>query len=312
MVAAEKASVSVILPTHNRARYICRAVESVLNQTFADREVIVIDDGSTDNTRETLAPYKDRVRYYYQPNAGVSAARNAGVRQARSEWIAFLDSDDSWLPEKLSHQMQCVRDTGAEACFARTVPFNQGQISRGSTPNHRLFEDSLRLVLTHGLYVQSMLVKRDLFQRLGGFDESLRVAEDTRLVFNLAFAGPLAFVDEPLVLLERSRDRSGLINGSFDTDVRLCEAEIAILEDAAAWYRGDDPLVREELRSRLAHALTRRAQLTCAQRNYAAAKQFAQNALHYRFDHQTLLRSVAILVWPQMMGSRCRRMYGMV
>ncbi|MGB4270042.1 MAG: glycosyltransferase family A protein, partial [Spirochaetota bacterium] len=93
---------SVVIPTFNRAHLITRAVESVLMQKFTDYECLVIDDGSTDNTFQVLSPYTKQIQYIYTQHAGVSKARNRGIQQAQGEWIAFLDSDDMWLPEKLA------------------------------------------------------------------------------------------------------------------------------------------------------------------------------------------------------------------
>src|SRR5437867_1708261 len=97
--------VSIVIPTYNYGRYVVEAVESVLNQSFQDREVIVVDDGSTDDTRERLERFRGRIRYIYQRNKGLPAARNTGIRAARGAYVAFLDSDDLWLPEKLALQV---------------------------------------------------------------------------------------------------------------------------------------------------------------------------------------------------------------
>src|SRR5271165_7143352 len=97
--------ISVVIPTYNYGRYVPQAVESVLAQTFKDFEIIVVDDGSTDDTPQQLEPYQDRIRVHKQANQGVSAARNAGVRLARAALVAFLDADDVWHPRKLEIQM---------------------------------------------------------------------------------------------------------------------------------------------------------------------------------------------------------------
>ncbi|MEW6186166.1 MAG: glycosyltransferase family A protein, partial [Thermodesulfobacteriota bacterium] len=98
-------AVSVIIPTYNRAEFVIQAVESVFKQTFADFELILVDDGSSDETRAALEPYSDCITYLYQSNRGVSSARNLGLKIAQGKWLAFLDSDDLWLPEKLEGQM---------------------------------------------------------------------------------------------------------------------------------------------------------------------------------------------------------------
>lgn len=105
---SNKPTVSVVIPTYNRAKYVTETIDSVLSQSYTDYEIIVVDDGSTDNTREALAPYMDRIRYIHQQNSGVSAARNRGIKAARGKWIAFLDSDDIWLPEKLAVQIKDI------------------------------------------------------------------------------------------------------------------------------------------------------------------------------------------------------------
>src|SRR6267143_1280624 len=101
--------ISVIIPTYNRERFVIKAIDSILNQTVKDYEIIVIDDGSTDGTRTALEAYSKKIRYIYQENAGVSSARNAGIKKAQGEWMAFLDSDDEWTKDYLSTQMAHIR-----------------------------------------------------------------------------------------------------------------------------------------------------------------------------------------------------------
>jgi glycosyltransferase involved in cell wall biosynthesis len=106
--------VSVVIPTYNRAEKVRKGVESVLAQSFTDLEVIVVDDGSSDDTGQSLKyEFGDRIRYYFQPNQGVSTARNKGIEEARGEWIAFLDSDDLWEKEKLEAQLKALEQVGS-------------------------------------------------------------------------------------------------------------------------------------------------------------------------------------------------------
>jgi glycosyltransferase involved in cell wall biosynthesis len=309
------AQTSVVIPTFNRAAYVRRALESVLRQTVQDTDVIVVDDGSTDDTRQVLSSYRDRIRYVHQPNAGVSAARNAGARLAESEWLAFLDSDDVWLPKKLERQLECVAETRAEVCFTWMLGSKYGasgparfESKRQPTGKNSLFQDPFRLmwVVSNGLHVQTMLVKRDLWQQTGGFDESLRIAEDTHLIYRLALMVPFALVDEPLVFLERAADRGGLSDESFETCRRLYDEQIRILRDACVRYPGRDREVMAALRSSLGYALSRRAEWACADRDYAMARRLARDAICHLGHSRVLARSLMVCLLPGLIGRRRR------
>ncbi|MCU1308779.1 MAG: glycosyl transferase family protein, partial [Acidobacteriaceae bacterium] len=111
--------ITVIIPTFNRERYVQRAIESALNQSFRDYEIVVVDDGSTDNTRSALRRYDDKIHYACQVNRGASAARNRGIQVASGEWLAFLDSDDEWDPSYLARQMEQA-DNNPTVCMQST------------------------------------------------------------------------------------------------------------------------------------------------------------------------------------------------
>ncbi len=120
-----KSTVSVIIPTHNRAKFLMEALESVYSQTFKPFEIIVVDDGSTDNTRTALSKSEFNVKYVYQKNSGPAAARNRGISEAKGEWIAFLDADDAWLPGKLAMQLEFIRKNPDVAMVCgKTLPWN--------------------------------------------------------------------------------------------------------------------------------------------------------------------------------------------
>ena len=102
--------VTIIIPAYNAAPFIERAINSVLSQTYTDYEIVIIDDGSTDNTKETLLKYQNRIKYIYQENQGVAIARNTAILNTSSEFLAFLDSDDEWLPKKLELQMRLMKN----------------------------------------------------------------------------------------------------------------------------------------------------------------------------------------------------------
>jgi glycosyltransferase involved in cell wall biosynthesis len=240
MSRAAVPDISVIIPTCNRGRAVVAAVESVLAQTYTDYEIIVVDDGSTDDTAERLVPYVPRIRYEYQTNRGASAARNRGVEIARGQWVSFLDSDDLFHPTKLESQRNALRALGDEfgACFTDCGYTGHSQLTRTAFEESGLvmaggygaLADPLRYHLGRPacFYLQSMMVRRDLLQQLKGFDEEMVVAEDTDLIFRLSFVTKCCIVAAPLVTIDRSPSRGGLMETFSEANDRaaLCCAHM--------------------------------------------------------------------------------------
>jgi glycosyltransferase involved in cell wall biosynthesis len=194
--------VSIIIPTYNRSSLLLEAVGSVLQQTFKDFELIVVDDGSTDGTAEALKKDKDRLTVHYQANQGVSAARNQGLRLARGRWIAFLDSDDLWLPKKLETQMGFF-SRHEEAVISQTEEI---WVRNGRRVNpqkkHRkysgdIFAPSLDLCLVSP---SAVMIKRDVFDAVGFFDESLPACEDYDLWLRISAQWPVYLINQPLII----------------------------------------------------------------------------------------------------------------
>lgn len=186
--------VSIIVPTYNRAHTITRALDSLLVQTYPDLEIIVVDDGSTDSTRDILAGYDDRVRYHYQQNAGPAAARNTGIRMARGEFIGFLDSDDTVSPTKVALQValldarpeidwvvtgvQMIAEDG-ETVLEEIVTFNVDEILK-----------EILLTVSRGLFPPHVpLMRRECIERVGLFDETLPAREEQDFWIRVAMAG---------------------------------------------------------------------------------------------------------------------------
>lgn len=194
--------VSVVIPTHDRASLVERAVDSVLSQTVPAHEIIVVDDGSNDGTGERLRERFPEVVVETQPNRGVSAARNRGVAKASGEWIALLDSDDEWLPTKLERQLAAL----AQAPEHRVVHCDEIWIRRGRrvNPRHKhrktggwIFAQCLPLCV---ISPSAVLLEADLLRAVGGFDETLPACEDYDLWLRLCAQEPVLFVNEPLVV----------------------------------------------------------------------------------------------------------------
>lgn len=197
--------VSVIIPTFNRADKILRAVSSVLDQSFRDFEIIVVNDGSDDNTDEILASYRDNIHYInHNQNLGVSAARNSGIKVSRSPLIAFLDSDDYWLPEKLDVQVKFFRDNiDAVVCQTDEIWVRNGvRVNprvKHIKPSGDIFEPSLRLCLVSP---SAVVLRRTLLDEVGLFDEQFPVCEDYDLWLRISCRYPIHLIDKKLVVKE--------------------------------------------------------------------------------------------------------------
>lgn len=193
-MSADPPLVSVVIPSYNYGQYVCEAVESALAQTYPAVEVLVVDDGSTDDTRARLAPYGDRIRYIFQTNQGLSAARNTGIRQARGRFVALLDSDDRFHPRKLELQM---------ALFARrpelgavgTETFSDEPPRWAEIPAVCDGSESVsleRAVVRAPFAPSSAVVRTECFEAVGDFDTALRSVEDRDMWIRIAARYPIA------------------------------------------------------------------------------------------------------------------------
>jgi glycosyltransferase involved in cell wall biosynthesis len=196
--------ISVVIPTYNREKFVGRAIESVLNQTLRPAQIIVVDDGSTDGTAKVCDAYAKRVQYWWQRNAGAAAARNAGVRLARQPWVAFLDSDDYWVPSHLERIWTAICATAGAAGFY----FSDLQLGEGDADTHwenigfqprapwQLVPDATEWVLMkcQPTFVQSSVFSKRVWESVGGMDESKVIGEDSYLFCQLGVDGPACAV----------------------------------------------------------------------------------------------------------------------
>lgn len=209
--------VSVIIPTYNRAHFIAQAVESVLMQTYQDFELIIIDDGSTDNTKEVLESYRDRLHYFYQENQGRSVARNRGIELAKGEYIAFLDSDDLWLPNKLSRQVPILETSDLDIVLVHGYkqvvdthlsPVPGWEIEKlrkcfaPAVENKQTYEAFIQGICP--LFTSTVLVRKSATEVVGGYDPELKALEDLDFYLRLLLNNyKFAFLGEPAVILYR-------------------------------------------------------------------------------------------------------------
>lgn len=194
--------ISVIVPTFNRAPLLAECLDSILAQTVQDFEIVAVDDGSRDETQSVLARYSPRVKAIFQENRGVSAARNAGIKEAGGDCLAFCDSDDLWLPEKLEVQLALFEsDPGVAVCYTDEIWVRRG--CRVNPKNRHcklsgwIFEKCLELCIVSP---SSVMMRRDFFDRVGSFDESFPACEDYDLWLRASLVYPFHFIARPLII----------------------------------------------------------------------------------------------------------------
>ena len=194
--------ISAIIPTFNRAHLLPRAVDSILSQTLPPHSVILVDDGSTDGTEKLIKKNYPEIKYLKQDNLGVSAARNAGITATSCEWLAFLDSDDEWLPEKLARQMEVLNLAPAmKICHSDEIWIRNGKrvnpLKKHSKSGGWMFKKALPICC---ISPSSAMIHRSVFDNVGLFEESLPACEDYDLWLRVTSSYPVLYISEKLVV----------------------------------------------------------------------------------------------------------------
>jgi glycosyltransferase involved in cell wall biosynthesis len=191
--------ISVIIPTYNRASFLEKTIKSVLNQTKEVDELIVIDDGSKDNTKEIVKKYN--IKYIFQENSGVSSARNCGIKNSKNDWICFLDSDDIWELDKIAIQSDFHKNNKHvlfsytdERWFYKDKEVNQKKHQKKSLQNH--FLDHIKLCI---IGASSVMCHKSVFDRVGLFDEELKACEDYDMWLRVLLEFKVGFIDKKLI-----------------------------------------------------------------------------------------------------------------
>ena len=194
--------ISAIIPTFNRAHLLPRAVDSILSQTLPPHSVIIVDDGSTDGTEKLIKKNYPEIKYLKQDNLGVSAARNAGITATSCEWLAFLDSDDEWLPEKLARQIEVLNLAPAmKICHSDEIWIRNGKrvnpLKKHSKSGGWMFKKALSICC---ISPSSAMIHRSVFDNVGLFEESLPACEDYDLWLRVTSSYPVLYISEKLVV----------------------------------------------------------------------------------------------------------------
>lgn len=228
-------TISCIIPVYNQAEYLGEALDSVLRQTMAPTEIIVVDDGSTDAIDTVLHPYRDRVRVLQQSNRGPAVARNAGIRIATGEWLSFLDGDDLWEPTKLERQLAAfAMDPGLDYCLTFVRHFWQPEIADRERElralNHPITRDG------PGYTFQTLLVRAVTFARVGALDEALRIGEDTDWIARAGAMGLRRLLMDDVLVLRRMHERN--LSYGCETAEGLADRKRLIFAHIARTRRG--------------------------------------------------------------------------
>lgn len=195
-------SISVVIPTFNRLIYLERAIKSVLNQTISVNEIIIVDDGSDDGTSEFIHSNYPNLKYIFQSNSGVSAARNTGIKAASSNWIAFLDSDDAWVTNKIQKQItELELNPEMNFCHSNEIWIRNGrEIKQKNT--HKKFGGLIfdKCLDKCRISPSTVICRKSLLIKLNGFDEDLAICEDYDLWLRITSDNPVIYIEKPLII----------------------------------------------------------------------------------------------------------------
>lgn len=244
--------VTVVIPTHDRAGLLPRALDSALAQRGCDFEVLVADDGSTDGTAGVLRPYLDdpRLRVLALAHGGVSRARNEAVAEARAPLLAFLDSDDVWLPGKLAAQTALLRETGLSICQTGETWIRNGV--RVNPPAHYVKRggDIFALSLRHCMITpSSVMMTRELYRAVGGFNPEFPACEDFEMWLRITWNHPVGLIPEPLMI--RYGGHADQLSTRYPAQDRFRIRAIALLLDSAPLDPGQRGLAVQALAEKL-------------------------------------------------------------
>lgn len=299
-------SVSVVIPTHNRRELICQAVDSVLWQSVQAEEVIIVDDGSSDGTAEVLERrYGRRICVIRQPNRGVSAARNAGIRSAKGDLLAFVDSDDRWLPGKLEYQLPIMEDKRVVLSFASFAVIPNGAAWFDNTETHarKLIERPFSELCREDrpwIHLGACIMRRDAVMRVGMFNERMRIAEDTLLIYRLGFEGFFASIPDVLYEWNLGKDRTAPLTVAEDVDYLKTQTAAAIEILMETYARADELEMNETLmiRKKLGNLLAKQGLGFARDGLYSAARRRGLEALGFGAARRSALQGAAALLFP--------------
>lgn len=295
-------TVSVIIPTYNRAKILGKVIQSVLDQTYKDFEIIIVDDGSTDDTKQVLAQYKNKIIYIYQENQGGAVARNTGINHANGKYIAFLDSDDLWFPQKLKKQVEILEQHDDFALVYTNILYID-DAGRFKSPGYSskkflsgyMFKETLFRKIMCG-HPPTWLIRKTCFEEIGSFDPDFRTSHDRDMIIRIAKKWKIYGIKEPLTMI-RQHNYQRLRGSSSANQIEYY------------WFKFLDKLFKETDRELISKKLKKKlvsSYYFLAGKQYLkemdhvlARKRFFLSISHYPFE----LNPYIYLI-PTLMGAR--------
>jgi hypothetical protein len=273
----------------------------------------VVDDGSVDNTGATIQQqFGSQIRYIFQANQGPSAARNAGIRAATHDWVAFLDSDDVWLPDKLACQVPLIQEKGVVLCYSNAADMQRptkddlfSMIGLDIDPEQSILNNPLEWIIkgSIGILTPACICAKAAVFKAGGFDERLRVGEDTMLWTRLAYEGAFALTSKVLVLRGRSDQGDQLTQrGQDDYEREIIFSRLLIFQEAYIRSVSQPPHVQDGLRRMLANMLVAQMQRMAMDGQYPLARQKAFEAMAYLPIGKSIVKVFMGMVSPELLG----------
>lgn len=296
--------VSVIIPAFNAEKYILDAINSILSQTYQNYEIIVVNDGSTDNTEQIIKPYLNRIIYLYQDNKGVAAARNTGIKASKGEYIAFLDSDDVWSPEKLSIQVKFLNDhPDFDLVYGDYGTFGEnGVIDKNSPltrkfprPDGYIFQDLLLRCL---IFTATVMLQKKVLEETGLFDEQFSIGEDYDLWLRIAEKHKIGYIPE-VVAMYRQHQESATHKPSYPDK----PWEIRVIEKALETFPEDAKKIPlNEFKKRLARPYLELAYKSFYEANYSASRKYFRKYLSLSpFSSRAIIYYLMSCIFPDLM-----------
>ncbi|OHB90453.1 MAG: hypothetical protein A3D13_10830 [Planctomycetes bacterium RIFCSPHIGHO2_02_FULL_40_12] len=282
-------TVSVIIHTYNNEKFIGETIDSVLNQTYNDYEIIVVDDGSEDGTRDALLPYMQKIRYHYKENGGIASAKNTGISLSNAEFIAFLDHDDLWVPDKLRIQMEYFNEhPQVGLVYAKYTSFRHDKELRTKPEKGYSGWIFKKLLSKSIVQTSTVMVKRECLNTVGQYDESFKLADEYDMFLRIAKRFQCGFVDKGL-----TRYRVHDANASKN-DLLFDKENLRVFKKVYNGYKDLDEKEKKILRKRIARYSLKVAEGLYNQGQLEESMKYQKEAREYLPFHKKLFYCTGI------------------